>query len=173
MDFSYSEEELEVIELVKQVADERLAPRSREIDESGIFSGENFQLLGELGILGVLFPEEFGGTDQGFLTYAMCVEEVSMGDFNTGLTISVHSMAASSILKFGTEAQKQKYLPGAISGKILLAFALSEPDSGSDSASIKCHAEKVDGGYLFNGSKAWVTNAPDADHIVVWATIDP
>lgn len=173
MDFSYSEEELEVIELVKQVSNERLAPRSREIDESGIFSRENFQLLGELGILGVLFPEEFGGTDLGFLTYAMCVEEVSRGDFNTGLTMSVHSMAASTILKFGTEAQKQKYLPGAISSEILMAFALSEPDFGSDSAGIKCHAEKVDGGYLFNGSKAWITNALDADHVVVWATIDP
>jgi alkylation response protein AidB-like acyl-CoA dehydrogenase len=173
MDFSYSEEELEVIDLVRQVADEQLAPNLAAIDESGVFSRPNFKLLGELGILGALFPEEYGGTDLGFLTYAMCVEEVSRGDFNTGLTMSVHSMSASTILKFGTKSQKEKYLPGAIAGTNLLAFALSEPDYGSDSASIKCHAKKVSGGYILNGEKAWITNALDADQFVLWATLDP
>lgn len=173
MDFSYSEDEFEVLELVRQVADEQLAPNLAEIDESGKFSRENFELLGEIGILGALFPEEYGGTDHGFLTYAMCVEEVSRGDFNTGLTMSVHSMSAGTILKFGTDAQKKKYLPGAIAGTNLLAFALSEPDYGSDSAGIKCRAKKVDGGYVLNGEKSWITNALDADQLVLWATIDP
>jgi len=172
MDFSLTEEEQEVLDLIKQVSDEQLAPKFAEIDESGEFSRENFSLLGEIGILGTLISEKYGGTNLGFLTYAMCVEEISRGDFNTGLTLSVHAMTAGTIEKFGTAAQKEKYLPGAVSGDMLLAFALSEPDYGSDAAGLKCHARKVDDGYVLNGTKAWITNANVADAFVLWATFD-
>jgi alkylation response protein AidB-like acyl-CoA dehydrogenase len=173
MDFSLTEDQREIVELVRQVADERLAPRMGEIDESGQFSMENFRLLGELGLLGAVFPEEYGGTDLGFLSYAMCVEEISRGDFNTGLTLSVHSMSGSTILKFGTSRQKSRYLPKITSGEYLAAFALSEPDYGSDAAGLRCKADKADGGYILNGTKAWITNAADADIFIVWVTVDP
>ncbi len=173
MDFSFTDVEHEVLELVRQVADEKLAPRMIEYDEANKFSWENFHLLGELGLLGANFPEEYGGTDLGFLAFALCVEEVSRGDFNTGLTMSVQSMSGSTILKFGTDEQKEKYLPKVTSGEILLAFALSEPDFGSDAAGLQCRAEKVDGGYVLNGTKAWITNAEDAHLFVLWANLDP
>jgi len=173
MDFSLNDEEREVIEVVRQVSEERLAPKMAEYDEAGIFSWDNFHLLGELGLLGAIFPEEYGGSDLGFLAYAMCIEEVSRGDFNTGLTMSVHSMSGSTILKFGNEAQKKKYLPGITSGKIMAAFALSEPDYGSDAAGLRCKADKVNGGYVLNGTKAWITNASEANIFTLFATIDP
>ncbi len=173
MIFSLTEEENEIVELVRQVSDEQLAPKMAEYDEAGKFNWDNIHLLGELGLLGALIPEIYGGTDLGYLVYAICVEEVSRGDFNTGLTLSVHSMSAGSILKFGSDGQREKYLPGAVSGDILLAFALSEPDYGSDAAGLKCRADKVDGGYILNGTKAWITNAHDAHLFVLFATIDP
>jgi len=101
------------------------------------------------------------------------VEEVSRGDFNSGLTLSVHSMAGAAILKYGTPEQKEKYLFDITSGRKLAAFALSEPDYGSDAAGLKCHARKVDDGYVLNGTKAWITNAADAHLFVLWATVDP
>ena len=173
MDFILTEDQREIVELVRQVADEKLAPRMGEIDESGVFSHENFRLIGELGLLGALFPEEYGGTDLGFLSYAMCVEEVSRGDFNIGLTLSVHSMASCIILKYGTDAQKKKYLPGLTSGSSLAAFALSEPDFGSNAAGLQCRAEKTSDGYVLNGTKAWISNADVADVFVLWATMNP
>jgi len=173
MEFSLTEEEREVIDLVGQVADEKLAPSMVEIDEAGKFSWENFQLMGELGILGSIFPEEYGGNSLSFLAYAMSLEQISRGDFNTGLTVSVQTMSGSSILKFGTDEQKKKFLPKVISGEFLLAFALSEPDYGSDAAGLKCHAQKVDGGYVLNGNKAWITNAKEAHLVVLFATVDP
>jgi alkylation response protein AidB-like acyl-CoA dehydrogenase len=173
MDFSLSEDEREIIELVRQVTDEQLAPKMAEYDEAGKFSWDNFRLMGQVGVLGSVFPEEYGGTDLGFLAYAMCVEEVSRGDFNTGLTLSVHSMSGSAILKYGTEAQKRKWLPKITSGEMLASFALSEPDYGSDAAGLKCRVEKVNGGYVLNGTKAWITNAVEAGLFVIWATLDP
>ncbi len=173
MDFSYTEDELEILDLVRQVTDEELAPRMVEVDESGEFNWDNLRLVGRLGLLGALFPEQYGGTDLGYLLYAMCVEEISRGDFNTGLTMSVHSMSGYSILKFGTDEQKDKYLPKVTSGEMLFSFALSEPDYGSDAAGLKCRAEKVDGGYVLNGTKAWITNANEAHLFVLWATLDP
>jgi len=172
MDFSLSEEEQEILELVKSISDNELAPKMVEIDEAGEFSWDNFHLLGDSGILGIIFPEQYGGTDLGYLAYAMCVEEISRGDYNTGLTLSVHSMAGSAILKFGTDEQKKKYLPGIISGEILMAFALSEPDYGSDAAGLACHAEKTSDGYVLNGTKAWISNAQDAHLVLLFATLD-
>jgi alkylation response protein AidB-like acyl-CoA dehydrogenase len=173
MKFSLTEEEREVVDLVRQVADEKLAPRMVEIDESGKFSWDNFKLMSELGILGSIFPEEYGGNSLSFLAYAMSLEQISRGDFNTGLTVSVQTMSGSSILKFGSDEQKKKYLPKVTSGEFLLAFALSEPDYGSDAAGLKCHAQKVDGGYVLNGNKAWITNAEEANLVVLFATVDP
>ena len=173
MDFNLTDEQREICGLVKQIADEKLAPNMVENDESGEFNWDNFKLLGEYGILGTIFPEEYGGTNLGFLTYAVCLEEISRGDFNTGLTMSVHSMAGSIVLKHGTKAQKDKYLSDIVSGKILLAFALSEPDYGSEASGLKCRADRIDGGYVLNGTKAWITNAEDADLFVLWATVGP
>ncbi|HDS31066.1 MAG TPA: acyl-CoA dehydrogenase [Firmicutes bacterium] len=173
MDFSLTDDQREIVELIRHVADEKLAPNMSRIDESGEFSYENFRLLGDLGLLGALFPEEYGGTDLGYLSYSICLEEISRGDFNTGLTLSVHSMAGSTILKFGNEDQKRKYLSKIISGDSLIAFALSEPDYGSDAAGLKCKADKTDDGYILNGSKAWISNAKDADLFIVWVTLDP
>ncbi len=173
MDFSLSENELEIVELVKEIADNELAPRMVEIDEASRFSWDNFKLLGNAGILGMLFPEKYGGTDLGYLAYSLSVEEVSRGDFNTGLTLSVHSMSALAILKFGTDKQKETYLQRLMTGDYLMAFVLSEPDFGSDAAGLQCRAEKVDGGYKLNGTKAWISNAEDAHLFVVWATLDP
>jgi len=173
MDFTLSDTEKEILELVKQVVDKQLAPRMNEIDESGVFSWENFKLLGELGLLGLLLPEEYGGTDLGYLGYAMCVEEISRGDFNIGLTMTVHSMSVNSILYFGTDDQKSRYLQKCTTGDYLTAFALSEPDYGSDAAGLKCLATKTDAGYVLNGTKAWTTNADVADLFVLFATLDP
>jgi alkylation response protein AidB-like acyl-CoA dehydrogenase len=173
MDFSLNDDEREIVDVVRQVSDERLAPKMAEYDEAGKFSWDNFHLLGELGILGAKFPEEYGGSDLGCLSYAMCVEEVSRGDFNIGLTLSVHSMTGSTIHKFGTAEQKKKYLVPITSGEYLAAFALSEPDFGSDAAGLRCKAEKTSGGYILNGVKAWITNAADAHVFVLWATLDP
>lgn len=173
MDFTLTDEEREIVEVVKQVSDEKLAPGMVEIDESGRFSWENFKLLGELGVLGAVFPEEYGGSALGFLPYALCVEEVSRGDFNTGLTLSVHTMCGLALLKFGSKELKDKYLPKMVTGELLCAFALSEPDYGSDVAGLKCRAVKVEGGYLLNGTKAWITNAADAHIFILWATLDP
>jgi alkylation response protein AidB-like acyl-CoA dehydrogenase len=173
MDFSLTDDEREVLNVVRQVADDKLAPKMAEYDEAARFSWDNFHLLGELGILGALFPEEYGGTGLGFLSYAMCLEEVSRGDFNTGLTLSVHSMSGSAVLKYGTPAQKEKYLAKIASGEIMAAFALSEPDYGSDAAGLKCRAEKVSGGYRLDGTKAWITNALDAHLFILFATLDP
>ncbi|HEX9744855.1 MAG TPA: acyl-CoA dehydrogenase family protein [bacterium] len=173
MDFKLSEEQQEVIDLVRQVADEQLAPKMIENDETGKYFHENFKLLGELGLTGAIFPEEYGGTNLGYLIYAMSLEEISRGDFNTGLTLSVHLMAGSTISNYGSDEQKEKYLRDITAGKLLLAFALSEPDFGSEASGLKCKADPVKGGYVLNGTKAWITNAEVADLFVLWATAGP
>jgi alkylation response protein AidB-like acyl-CoA dehydrogenase len=130
--------------------------------------------MGELGVLGITVPEEYGGANMGYLAHMVAMEEISRASASVGLSYGAHSnLCVNQINRNGTEAQKQKYLPKLISGEHVGALAMSEPGAGSDVISMKLKAEDKGGYYLLNGSKMWITNGPDADTLVVYAKTEP
>ena len=159
---------------VREFAQTEIAPRAAEIDRSDQFPMDVWRKFGELGVLGITVPEQYGGANMGYLAHMVAMEEISRASASVGLSYGAHSnLCVNQINRNGTEAQKQKYLPKLISGEHVGALAMSEPGAGSDVISMKLKAEDKGGYYLLNGSKMWITNGPDADTLVVYAKTEP
>ena len=158
---------------VRDFVAERIAPLAPELDKCPHFPWETLTEMGKLGLLGILTPEEHGGAGLDTLSYAVLLEEISAGDAAHGTIMSVtNGLPQGMILTYGTEEQKMRYLPDLAGGKTIGAFCLSEPHSGSDAAAMKTRAEKVEGGYVLNGSKAWITSGGEAQVYLVMAKTD-
>jgi len=161
-------------DVVQQFAAKEIAPRASEIDSSDEFPMDLWQKMGELGLHGITVPEEYGGSDMGYVAHMVAMEEISRASASVALSYGAHSnLCINQIKRNGSEAQKQKYLPKLISGEFIGALAMSEPGAGSDVVSMKLKAEEKDGHYVLNGSKMWITNGPDADVMVVYAKTNP
>ncbi len=176
MDFSWSEEQLEYKDAVIKFAQNELNEGLLERDRDGALSRENWQKCAQFGILGLPFPEAYGGMGADILTTMLVMEGLGYGCRDNGLIFAMNAQLWSvqhPIFTFGTEEQKQKYLPGLCRGELIGAHGMSEPDSGSDSNSLRTRAERKNGAYVLNGTKMFVTNGPIADLAVVFATVDP
>ncbi|MBY6153162.1 isovaleryl-CoA dehydrogenase [Vannielia litorea] len=161
-------------EMVHRFAQERIRPIAAEVDAKNEFPAELWRELGELGLLGVTVPEEFGGAGMGYLAHAVAVEEIARASASVSLSYGAHSnLCVNQIRLNGSEEQKAKYLPGLVSGEHVGALAMSEAGAGSDVVSMKLRAEKRNDHYRLNGTKFWITNGPDADTLVVYAKTDP
>lgn len=172
-DFDLGEIASSVRDMVRQFAAERITPRAAEIDETNEFPRDLWPELGQLGLLGITVSEEFGGSGMGYLEHVIVMEEISRASASVGLSYGAHSnLCVNQISLNGTAEQKRKYLPKLISGEHVGALAMSEPGAGSDVVSMRLKADKVDGGYVLNGNKMWITNGPDAETLVVYAKTD-
>ena len=168
------EEKKMLMEQVSSFAKKSVAPKAKHHDETGEFPKDNISQMAEMGLMGMMVSEEFGGAGLDAVSYAMCMEEISAACASTGVIMSVNnSLVCWPIEAFGTPEQKKKWLPALAQGKHLGCFALSEPGAGSDPAGMKCVAKKVEGGYKINGTKNWITNGKEADVCVLFATMDP
>lgn len=171
--YKLTEEQLEMQKMFRDFAEKEVAPIAIEIDENHRFPEENVAKMQELGFFGIPFDEEYGGIGLDTLTYILCVEELSKACASTGVIVSAHtSLCADCINKFGNEEQKEKYLTPLASGEKLGAFALTEPDAGTDASGQKTVAVKDGDEYVLNGSKIFITNAGHADTYVVFAMTD-
>jgi butyryl-CoA dehydrogenase len=168
-------EEHEMIrESAREYAERTLRPNAAQWDREERFPAEALVEAAENGFLGLIVPEEHGGAGLGNLHAAILLEEVNRWCAGTGVTISVHSsLVCGPIVKYGTEDQKQRWLPQLAAGERIGAYCLTEPQAGSDAASIRTRAERVDGGWKLNGTKSWITTGPDAGLFVVYAVTDP
>ncbi|WP_137700490.1 acyl-CoA dehydrogenase [Marimonas lutisalis] len=168
-----TEEERMIRDSAQAYAQEKLLPRVTKAFESEETDPEIFREMGEMGLLGVTTPEEYGGLSAGYVTYGLVAREVERIDSGYRSMMSVQSsLVMYPIYAYGSEEQRQKYLPKLASGEWIGCFGLTEPDAGSDPAGMKTRAEKTDGGYRITGSKMWISNAPIADVFVVWAKSD-
>ncbi|MGB0901393.1 isovaleryl-CoA dehydrogenase [Halocynthiibacter sp.] len=174
MNFDLGEDVNALREMIHRWAQDRVKPMAAEIDQTNEFPAELWQEMGELGLLGVTTPEEYGGAGMSYLAHVIIVEELARASASVSLSYGAHSnLCVNQIRRNATEEQKQKYLPKLISGEHVGALAMSEAGSGSDVVSMKLKAEKRNGYYVLNGTKYWITNGPDADTLVVYAKTDP
>ncbi len=151
-----------------------LAPRAHEIDQKDIFPRDLWVGLGNLGMHGITVSEEYGGVAMGYTAQAIALEEISRASASVGLSYGAHAnLCVNQIYRWGTDAQKQRYLPKLVSGEHLGALAMSEPGAGSDVVSMKLRADKKGDHFILNGTKLWITNGPSADVLVVYAKTDP
>lgn len=161
-------------DMVQRWSQERVKPLAAEVDRGNLFPQALWREMGELGLLGITVPEEFGGTGLGYLAHAVVVEEISRASASVALSYGAHSNLCVNQIKLnGSDEQKRKYLPKLVSGEHVGALAMSETGAGSDVVGMKLRAEKRNGYYVLNGSKYWITNGPDADTLVVYAKTDP
>ncbi|MGC4377307.1 acyl-CoA dehydrogenase [Fictibacillus sp. Mic-4] len=174
MNLTFTEEQLMMQKMVRDFAQKEIAPYVEKMDETDQFPREIIDKMADLGLLGIPIPEEYGGAGMDFISYIIAIHELSKVSATIGVILSVHtSVGTNPILYFGTEEQKQKYIPKLASGEFLGAFGLTEPGSGSDAASLKTKAVKKGDRYLINGSKIFITNAGEADTYIVFASTDP
>jgi alkylation response protein AidB-like acyl-CoA dehydrogenase len=173
MEFELNEEQLQMKMSVREFAEGEIAPHVLEWDETQHFPIELKPKLGELGLMGVLFPEEYGGAGMGYVEYATIIEELSRVDGSVGISVAAHnSLCANHIYQYGTEEQKQKYLAPLARGEHLGAWGLTEPGAGSDASGTRTTAVKSDNGWLINGTKNFITHAIHADTSVAFASSD-
>jgi len=173
-DFGLGGEAEMIRDTVARFADERIAPLAEAIDREDKFPRGLWSEMGELGLHGVTVAEADGGLGLGYLEHTIAIEEVSRASASVGLSYGAHSnLCVNQIARWGTAGQKQKYLPKLISGQHVGALAMSEPGAGSDVVSMKLKAEAVEGGYVLNGTKFWITNGHEAEVLVVYARTDP
>ena len=174
MNFGLGEDIEALQDLAHKFSQERIAPLAAQIDKDDEFPEHLWKEMGDLGLLGITVPEEYGGVDMGYLAHAVALEEISRASASVGLSYGAHSNLCVNQIKLnGNEEQKQKYLPKLISGDHVGALAMSEAGAGSDVVSMKLRAEKRNDRYVLNGTKFWITNGPDADTLVVYAKTDP
>ena len=168
-------EDLDLLrESVRAFASGRIAPRAAEIDASNEFPRDLWPELGELGLLGITVESEYGGSELGYLAHVVAMEEISRASGSVGLSYGAHSnLCVNQIRRWASAEQKEKFLPRLVSGEFLGALAMSEPGAGSDVMGMRATAVRDGGEYVLNGSKMWITNAPGADVIVVYAKTDP
>ena len=159
---------------VRAFALERIQPRAAEIDRSNQFPRDLWPELGSLGLLGPTVAEEFGGAGMGYLEHVVAMEEISRESGSIGLSYGAHSnLCVNQLSRWGSPEQKRRYLPKLLSGEHVGALAMSEPGSGSDVIGMRTRAERRGDHYVLNGNKMWITNGPEADVVVVYATLDP
>ncbi|WP_175402568.1 acyl-CoA dehydrogenase family protein [Xanthomonas graminis] len=175
VDFSFTEEQLMIQDVARRIAQERIAPSAEHHDRTGEFPLENIRLLGENGLMGIEVPEEYGGAGMDPIAYVLAMVEIAAGDAAHSTIMSVNnSLFCAGILKNGNEAQKQKYVRAIADGSHIGAFALTEPQSGSDATAMRCRAVRQDdGSFVINGKKSWITSGPVAKYIVLFAVTDP
>ncbi|PSP76564.1 acyl-CoA dehydrogenase [Halobacteriales archaeon QS_1_68_20] len=174
MDFSLSQEQSQIRDMVAEFVDEEVVPRAKEIAETDEFPADLVAEMGELGLMGMPFPEEYGGAGLDYHSYAIGLEEISRGSGGLGTVVAAHtSLAGNMLYEFGDETQKEEYLTTLAEGREVGAFALSEAGAGSDVPSMEATAEKDGDEYVLNGSKLWTSNGSVADTITVFAKTDP
>jgi butyryl-CoA dehydrogenase len=170
----FSEQHLAVREMVRQFARDEVAPVAKQFDADSTFPWENVKKMGELGLLGVPWSEDLGGAGLDLLSYMITIEELAKVDASTGLTVSAHTtLGTSPIVHFGTEAQKQRYVPLLASGRVLGGFGLTEPDAGSDAGGTRTTAVRRNGHYVLNGTKRFITHGSVGEIFVITAVTDP
>lgn len=170
MDFELSQEQKMIRQAVREFAEKEIAPKARHVDETGEFPAETFRKMGELGLMGIPFPEEYGGAGADTLSAALAIEEVARACGSTALAYAAHmGLGSAPIALFGTDEQKRKFLMPAAEGKHMAAFGLTEPHAGSDAGATRTTARLEGGEWVINGSKMWITNAPVAGHLIVTA----
>ncbi len=173
MEFSFTEEQQQLRRSVREFAEGEIAPHVMEWDEASHFPMEIIPKLAEMGLLGVIFPEQYGGAGLGYIEYALAIEELSRVDGSVGLIVAAHnSLCSNHIFKFGTEAQKQKYLVPLASGKAIGAWSLTEPEAGSDAGGTRTTAVRDGQHWVLNGAKTFTTNGHYANYCVAMAVTD-
>ncbi|MFC0198988.1 isovaleryl-CoA dehydrogenase [Paracoccus rhizosphaerae] len=174
MEFDLGEDVNALRDMVHRWAQDRVAPLAAGVDSSNAFPNDLWPEMGELGLLGITVPEEWGGAGMGYLAHVIAVEEIARASASVSLSYGAHSNLCVNQIKLnGSDAQKAKYLPDLCSGKAVGALAMSEEGAGSDVVGMKLRAEKRNDRYVLNGNKYWITNAPDAQTLVVYAKTDP
>ncbi|WP_414897917.1 isovaleryl-CoA dehydrogenase [Rhodovulum sp. YEN HP10] len=174
MEFDLDDDTRALRDMVHRWAQERIRPMAAEIDRDNVFPAALWREMGELGLLGITVPEEYGGAGMSYLAHVIAIEEIARASASVSLSYGAHSNLCVNQIKLnGTEDQKRRYLPGLISGAQVGALAMSEAGAGSDVVSMQLRAERRNGHYRLNGTKYWITNGPDADTLVVYAKTDP
>ena len=174
MDFELTPEQAAIRDVAREFAEAELGDKIAPYDQRQEFAHEIVAKLGPLGFMGVLVPEEYGGAGLAYVSYALIVEELNRGDASVGITMWAHnSLCTNHIALFGSTEQKQRWLPRLVTGEVLGAWGLTEPGSGSDAAALQTRAEAREGGWVLNGSKAFITNASVSGLAVVMARTDP
>ena len=170
MDFALSHGQQEIKDRATEFADRHVAPYAADWDREARFPAPVFEKMGEAGFMGLCVPEEYGGGGRDFLSYVLLIEELSRADAGVGVTLAVHTSAGTlPILMYGDKEQKSRFVPDLTRGEKIGCFALTEPQTGSDTAAIEARAEKVDGGYRLSGHKQWITNGRAAGTMLVFA----
>src|SRR5438309_8926984 len=174
MNLSLSSEQEEIRQLVRDFAEREVRPRAEEIDQTSDFPRDLVDKAAGLGLLGILVPDSYGGAGLDHLSFALFIEEVARFSASTAVILDVHvSVGTEPIVLFGTEEQKRRWLPNLAQGRKLAAFALTEPEAGSDAAHLKTTATRRGDGYVLNGSKIFITNAGEAQLYTVMASTGP
>jgi hypothetical protein len=173
LDFQLNDEQLQLKKSVREFAEREIAPHVMEWDEAGEFPLATIKELGKLGLMGIIFPPEYGGAGMGYVEYVTAIDELSRVDGSVGIIVAAHtSLCSNHVFLAGNEAQKKKYIPKLASGELIGAWGLTEPSSGSDAGSARMTASRSKGGYILNGNKTFITNGHYADVLVVIAITD-
>ena len=174
MDFALTDDQRDVRDAAREFAQGEIDPIVDDIDEAQRFPMEAIKKAGELGFLGIIFPEEYGGAGMGYVEYALVISELSKVDPSVGISIAAHnSLGTNHIFQFGTEEQRQRWVTPLARGEKIAAWGLTEAGSGSDAASMRTQARKVDGGWVLNGTKQFITHGAVGDTCVIMAVSDP
>jgi butyryl-CoA dehydrogenase len=174
MDFELTQDQREIQALTRDFARAEIDPHAAQWDRDHHFPRELFTKLAELGLMGACIPEEYGGAGADFLSYALVLEELSRADAGVGVTVAVHTSAATlPILSFGTDEQKSRFVPPLARGEHLGAFALTESEAGSDAGALRTKAEAREDGWTITGAKQWITNGRHAGTFLLFARTDP
>lgn len=170
----YSKDQLTIKDLARSFAQNEVEPEAARRDRESLFPTSLLRKLGEIGFMGMLVPEQYGGSGLDFMSYLLALEEIAYSDASLAVAMSVNnSVVCGPLLTHGSEEQKMKYLPDLCNGKALGAFMLSEPNAGSDASALQTKATKTESGWILNGSKAWITNGAFAKYFIVIAVTNP
>jgi len=174
MEFKLNDQQRMIRDMARDFADGEIEPNAAAWDRDKSFPKEALAKAAKLGLMGMTVPAEYGGSGMDMLSYVLVLEEIGKSCASTCVILSVHnSLFENGIVRFGNEEQKRHWLPPAAKGEILGAYLLTEPGAGSDAGSLRCKAERVDGGWRLNGSKAFITNGGHADYGIIYAATDP